>query len=376
MLLEGLHIPIPTPFHPDGRLNLHKLASNVARYSKTPASGLIVLGPSAEPTLLSDDETREVLRTVAQSASPDKVLTANISRDSAHATLALAAFAAELQYDAVLVSVPTFLGNTMPRPYKGSKTDFLLLAQKKTCEQCLFFQAVADRSPLPVLLLSNSIQMVHIPNAVQLAAHPNIIGLLDAGTDPEIREARVEGISKATTSIRHDVTVTPTFTAVTTRMKLAATTAHHAATLVSAASLTGAATAIAEPSPLAPPLRTRTKSVGFQILSGNSGSLLDALNAGATGIAPAVAACAPQACHEVYAAWKDVHLDRDESKALATEKQQRIIEGICAAEASPAALKYAADLNGYFGGSPRLPHLPLTGAERAELELAMKDLRN
>ena len=31
MLLEGLHIPLTTAFHPDGRLNLPKLAANVAR---------------------------------------------------------------------------------------------------------------------------------------------------------------------------------------------------------------------------------------------------------------------------------------------------------------------------------------------------------
>src|ERR1017187_3291985 len=65
MLLEGLHIPLTTPFHPDGRLNSHKLASNISRYSKTPAAGLIALGPSAEPTLLYSPTTR-----LARSCAP------------------------------------------------------------------------------------------------------------------------------------------------------------------------------------------------------------------------------------------------------------------------------------------------------------------
>src|ERR1700722_1646078 len=103
MLLEGLHIPLTTPFHPDGRLNPRKLAANILRYSKSPAAGLIVLGPSGEPTLLSDDETREVLRTAAEAAAPEKVLSAGISRDSVSATLELANLAAELNYDAVVV---------------------------------------------------------------------------------------------------------------------------------------------------------------------------------------------------------------------------------------------------------------------------------
>jgi 4-hydroxy-2-oxoglutarate aldolase len=107
MLLEGLHIPLTTPFHSDGRLHLRKLASNIARYSKTPAAGLIVLAPSAEPTLLSDEETREVsLPPQPICAAPEKVLIAGIARDSVAATLALAAFAATLDYDAILLPLP------------------------------------------------------------------------------------------------------------------------------------------------------------------------------------------------------------------------------------------------------------------------------
>jgi dihydrodipicolinate synthase/N-acetylneuraminate lyase len=38
-------------------------------------------------------------------------------------------------------------------------------------------------------------------------------------------------------------------------------------------------------------------------------------------------------------------------------------------------VKYASDLNGYYGGSPRLPLLPLTAAERDEVEHALHNLR-
>src|ERR1700729_546120 len=109
MLLEGLHIPITTPFHSDGRLHPSKLASNVARYSKTPAAGLIVLAPSAEPTLLSDEETREALQAAVEMASPEKLLIAGISRDSVAATLFLAHFPATLAYDAILLPLPSIL---------------------------------------------------------------------------------------------------------------------------------------------------------------------------------------------------------------------------------------------------------------------------
>lgn len=356
MLLEGLHIPLTTPFHPDGRLNLPKLAANIARYSRTPAAGLIVLGPSGEPTLLSDDETREVLRTAAEAATPEKVLIAGISRDSVHATLALANFAAEQEYDAVFVSAPSML-------HSDSTGRTLTISQLR--ELLTYFQALADRSPLPIILCNVPGRSLSTQAIVELAAHSRIIALLDSQSRPRQSDA-FEQLVRLTVVPGHEVAVTHLFAPVTGRMKKTAANAH--SPLVSAISLTGAATAVAEP-PVAT-LRTRTKSVGFQILAGDTGALLDCLVAGAVGVAPAFAACSPQASYEVYAAWKD------SDQPLAEEKQTRLIEAARLAEATPAALKFACDLNGYFGGLTRLPHLPATVAQRAAIEQQMKPLRN
>ena len=337
MLLDGLHIPLTTPFHPDGRLNALKLSANVVRYSRTPAAGLIVLGPSGEPTLLSDDETREALRIAAQAAAPEKVLIAGISRDSVHATLDLAGHAASLHYDAVLVAASTV--NLTPR------------------ELLTYFQTVADRSPLPLILGDTALDL-----AAELATHPNVVGLLTSAPAPAVAD-----LLARTAAVQRQVTVTPVFAAVTTRMQLAAA-ARTATPLVSAASLAG--TVVAEPPPIAPPLRTRTRTVGFQILCANSPGMLDALNSGAVGIAPALAAAAPQACFEVFAAWKD------SDHPLAEEKQARLREATAFAEDGPGTLKYACDLNGYYGGPSRLPHLPPTGQQRAALEQLMKEVRS
>src|SRR6185437_5512827 len=127
MLLEGLHIPLTTPFHADGSVALDKLERNVARYSKTPASGLIVLGPSGEPTLLSDDETRDVLRTAAEAAAPEKVLLAGIARDSVRSVLALTDFSAEHHYDAIVVGSPS-------HPVLNAGSDFDDIADKEEQE--------------------------------------------------------------------------------------------------------------------------------------------------------------------------------------------------------------------------------------------------
>ena len=379
MLLEGLHIPLTTPFHPDGRLNLPKLAANVARYSKSPAAGLLVLGPQGEPTLLSDDETRQVLRAAAQAASPEKVLLAGISRDSVRATLALADLAADQHYDAVLVGVPTILTSEI-QAAEGLTTESASEHRARRREFLLYFQSIADRSPLPVVLFSDRDRRIPQDAIVELAAHPLILGLLDAVARP----VEIETIIHRTAAIRHEVTVTPVFRAVTARMTAAVSRAP--ATFVSADSLAAqlaaqpsadraaSATAVAEAPqlPTASPLRTRSKSVGFQVLTGDTLAILEALRAGASGAAPALAACAPQACYEVLAACKDG------DRALAEEKQTRLREASCFTEAGTGIgnLKFACDLNGYFGGLPRLPQLPPSGDQRAALERLMKQLRN
>jgi dihydrodipicolinate synthase/N-acetylneuraminate lyase len=308
---------------------------------------MLVLGPTGEPTLLTEDETRDVMRTAAQTAAPESVLLAGVSRDSTRATLALAELAAELLYDAILIGVPTvFAGKADSR------------------ELLLYFQSVADRSPLPVVLYRDRIRSLPLDTIVELTGHPNIIGLLDAKGSP----AEIEAILRRTSAIRREVVVTPVFSAVTARMKAAA--GHSRSTLISADSLTADWTSAPATPPALPVPRRRTKSVDFQILTGNTLAVLDGLRAGAMGAAPALAACAPQACYEVLAAWKD------DDQPLAEEKQARLCEAAQLCKSGIGNLKYACELNGYFGGRPRLPQLPPTGEQRAALEQTMKLLRN
>jgi dihydrodipicolinate synthase/N-acetylneuraminate lyase len=369
MLLEGLHIPLTTPFHPDGRLHTHKLAANVVRYSKSPAAGLIALAPWAgEPTLVTDDEAREVLRTVGEAAAIEKVLLANVSRDSVRGTLALAEAAAASGFDGVLVGLPAMLGAEQER------------------ELMTYFEAVADRSPLPVVLASLARNNGRIATAriAELALHANVAGLyLDEMVLPGQDGANLDTLKilESAGGGRRTVTVTQVFGAVTRRMQLQAARANDvpdgslisAAALVSAAALArnpaAAATAVVVERP-APALKTRTKQVGFQIVVAEPTTMLAQLEAGAVGIAPAFAACSPQATYEVYAAWKDG------DPALAAEKQQRAGEAAEFAETlGPAALKFGCDLNGYCGGAPRLPHLPLSGTDRARLRALMSGMR-
>lgn len=351
MLLEGIFSAITTPFYPDGRLYLRKLEHNVDRYSRTPISGITVLGSTGEAIFLSDDESREVLKTAREAAAPDKVLLAGVARESLQETLSLAEFAAKHHYDAVLVRTPHYYA-----PQMGNR------------EILTYYRTLADRSPLPVVLYSiPKFTNYEIPVDVveELAWHPNIIGLKDSSGSAE-RIAEVVSATQYTP--KRQVTVTPVFTAVTRRM-LAGT--ESATKLVTAEQLLLGGTAVAAV-PEKAVLKTRTREIGFQVLSGAAHQVKSAMDAGATGAVLAFGSCAPQACVEIYMAWKD----RDAK--LAEEKQTRLeaaSKRVAGALGVPG-LKYACDLNGYYGGLPRLPLLSLTAEEKAEVDLLMAGLRN
>jgi dihydrodipicolinate synthase/N-acetylneuraminate lyase len=351
MLIEGVFAAIPTPFYPDERIYFRKLEANVARYSRTLLSGMVVLGSTGEAVTLNDAESRDVLRTVAETTSPEKVLIAGVGRESVKSTVELAEVAAELRFDAVLVRTPMY--------YSPQMTTAAVLHH---------FRSVADRSPLPVLLY-------HIPKFVpydfpvevvaELAQHPNIIGIKDSSGNV----ARIRAVVEATQSApRRTVTVTPIFEPVTERMLTSKIEA--SSSFVAVAELRSGM-AVAAPPPVAP-IKTRTKEVGFQVLSGSASVLFESLEAGAAGVILAFAACAPQACQEVYLAWKD------HDPNLAREKQERIAgpSQRIAGALGINGVKAACDFNGYYGGRARAPLIPLTAEQRAEIHLLLAGIRN
>jgi dihydrodipicolinate synthase/N-acetylneuraminate lyase len=304
--------------------------------------------------MLSDEESREALRVARNAAAPEKVLLAGVGRESVIETLRLADFVAGLEYDAVLVRTPHFYRKQM-----------------RNREMLTYYQAVADRSPLPVVLYSvPSCTAYDLPIEVvaELGMHPNIIGMKDSSGNVE----RIGELVKATRSARkRTVTVTPVFAAVTSRMLSSQAGQEQIATFVAAEQLVSGATVLAAPAPRRP-LKTRTREVGFQVLCGSAQTLYPSLEAGATGGVLALASVAPQACGEVYTAWGEKNPD------LAEEKQQRIARaGIeIAGKMGIPGIKYALDLNGYYGGRPRMPLLPLTGEEQRQVEELMTDIRN
>jgi len=354
MLLNGIFPPITTPFYPDGNVYFKKIEHNVERYSKTPAAGLVVLGSTGEAVMLSDDERREVLRVAREATAPNKVLIAGTGIESASETLRLTEYAAELGYDAALIRTPHF--------YKRAMQPANLLA---------FYRTVADRSALPVLIYNvPPFTGYDMPAelVIELAGHPNIIGIKESGGDVEKVRRMVEG----TRHIKRTATVTETFDAVTPRMLKESTGANgQGEELVQVAGLGGAKPSSAAVN-LVSGIKTRQKEVGFQVLAGLAQKLEPSLQAGAVGAVLAFADVAPTACYEIYAAWKEG------DAALARLKQERITNAAqrVGSELGIPGMKYGMDLNGYYGGPARLPLLPLTADLKHEVEQLLADVRN
>jgi 4-hydroxy-2-oxoglutarate aldolase len=355
MFLHGIFPPITTPFYPDGKVYYKKLEHNVDRYSRAPIAGMVVQGSTGEAILMSDEERRDVLKAAIAVAAPNKVMIAGTGIESAIETLRLTEYAATLGYDAAMVRTPHYYKGQMNRPQN-------MLA---------FFRTVADRSPLP-LIIYNFPQATgyDIPAEVviSLAEHANIISIKESSGSVE----KVQKIVEATRHIKRTATVTDVQEAVTGRMlsqaKAMAASLPIAGQPSSSSSSTSSSTAVQ----VVGALKTRQKEVGFQVLVGAAHKLESSLNAGAVGAILAFACPAPTACFEIYAAWKE------NNDAVAKEKQQRIAEAAqkVVSEMSIPGVKYAMDLNGYFGGPVRLPLLPLTAEDKAKVEQLMENIKN
>jgi len=361
MLLHGIFPPITTPFYPDGNVYFKKLESNVERYSRTPCAGIVVLGSTGEAILLSDQERRDVLKGAREAAAPQKVLIAGTGVESAIETLRLTEYAAELGYDIAMVRTPHY--------YKKQMQMANILA---------FYRTVADRSPLPVIIYNfPQATGYDIPAelVIELAEHPNLIGIKESSGDVEKVRKMVEG----TRHIRRSATVTETFDAVTPRMLAAASagSSGNGGELVQVGGVSGGGSSSAgKPSSAAVTMvgtmKTRQKEVGFQVLVGAAQKLHPSLAAGAAGGILAFACVAPTACYEIYAAWKEGDAE------LARLKQDRVAQAAqkVVGELGIPGVKYGMDFNGYFGGPARLPLLPLTGEVKGEVEQLLADVRN
>ena len=164
--LHGIYAPIPTPFA-EGKIAYDRLEENLRFWLESDLAGIVVMGSNGEFVLLTPQEKEELMRFVCVRAKGKKPVIAGTGAESTAETIRLNEKAAEAGADAVLVVTPNY--------YKGEMTDPVLAR---------FYRDVADASPLPVILYNmprNAGINISAKLAVELAKHPNIIGIKDSG---------------------------------------------------------------------------------------------------------------------------------------------------------------------------------------------------
>mgnify|MGYP005849479259 CR=1 FL=1 len=110
---------------------------------------------------------------------------------------------------------------------------------------------------------------------------------------------------------------------------------------------------------------------GFRVLVGSAPTLWPSLAVGAAGAVLAFANAAPYA---TIAIW-EAHRTRNAEASLDWQNRIGHPAHLVTTKYGVPGLKYAMDLNGYYGGPPRLPLTVLSPEAKQEIEEAFRDLR-
>lgn len=169
---QGIFPPVTTPFDPqNGEVMPGVFRETIARLLAAGVDGVVVSGSTGEAPLLDAAEQRTLVATARKEIGNGAWLIAGTGGESTRETIGLSRAAADEGADAVLVRGPAY--------YSASATEESLGAH---------FRAVADASPVPVLLY-NIPKYTHLSLAPaflqQLTTHERIIGIKDSSGDPK-----------------------------------------------------------------------------------------------------------------------------------------------------------------------------------------------
>ena len=167
--LNGLLLPITTPFNIDGDIDFAALAANIQKWNGTGITGYVVLGSTGERVNLDEREFIQVIETARKAVPESMTLIVGAGQQSTRGTITEIERAAKAGAEAVLVITPHY--------YRSAITPVALVNH---------YTAVAEASPIPIILYSMpDLTGVKIEpeTAARLSRHPNIIGMKDSSND-------------------------------------------------------------------------------------------------------------------------------------------------------------------------------------------------
>jgi 4-hydroxy-2-oxoglutarate aldolase len=167
--LAGIHLPLTTCFDANEQLDLGALASNIRKWNRADIAGYVVLGSTGERVHLDEAEYLRIVESARVEVPQSMAFLVGAGQQSTLGTLKEIRNAANAGADAILVLTPHF--------YRSALTQETLID---------YYRAVADSSPIPVLLYSMpALTGIKIePETIaRLSEHSNIIGVKDSSND-------------------------------------------------------------------------------------------------------------------------------------------------------------------------------------------------
>ena len=168
-IIKGSIVPVVTPFK-DGALDLDGLARLIDWQIASGSHGISVTGTTGEPTSLSLEERKRVMRTAVEVVNKRVPFVPGTGSTNHAETLELSRYAQAIGADAILVITPYY---------------------NRPSQQGLFmhFDAVAKSVDLPIILYNipgRTAVNLEIDTVARLRdAHPNIIGVKESNKDFE-----------------------------------------------------------------------------------------------------------------------------------------------------------------------------------------------
>jgi 4-hydroxy-tetrahydrodipicolinate synthase len=176
--------PIVTPFDADGGVDTDALASHVEALVDAGLDGMVPCGTTGEFASLTDEEHRAVVETTVDAVDGRVPVIAGAADTTVPGVLDRLRFADAVGADAGLVTLPYYHTSTDPSGQRA------------------FFEAIADETPLPVVLYdipSTVGEPIDASVVTAVADRESIVGLKDTTGDITALDATLRGTPESFT---------------------------------------------------------------------------------------------------------------------------------------------------------------------------------
>lgn len=167
MNINGILVPIVTPFDKNGDIDTAVLTDIVNSFINKGVAGIVACGTTGEYYTFSPEERELVLSTIVKAAKGKVTLIAGVNSLSTEHSIELANQAKQLGYDGLMLSA---------NPYSLPSQEGIIA----------HFERVADASSLPIIMYNFPDRVgvnIDFETVAHLAKHPNIAGIKESSGD-------------------------------------------------------------------------------------------------------------------------------------------------------------------------------------------------